>query len=98
MSSQAAIIVSILLMGVASVITYLIGKKVTSRIIKFIPAIATGVGMTFFYIKIDFIPYKSHAYETINDIVAIMLLAMIFGLSLVGAIIIEITNKRNGRL
>ncbi|RXI96649.1 hypothetical protein DS745_23405 [Anaerobacillus alkaliphilus] len=98
MSLQVAIIINILLMGVASVIIYLIGKRVTSRIIKYIPAIATGVGMTFFYIKINFIPYKSHAYETINDIVAIIILAIIFGFSLVGAIIIEITNRRNGHL
>ncbi|WNF38886.1 hypothetical protein RJD24_10885 [Bacillaceae bacterium IKA-2] len=98
MSIQVAISLSVFLMVLISIITYLIGKRVSSRIIKYIPAIATGVGIIFFYIKINFIPYKTHAYETINDIVLLILLAIIFGVSLLGAIIIEVTNRRNSNL
>jgi LytS/YehU family sensor histidine kinase len=94
MSIQVAIFVSVILMGLSSLITYFIGKRVSSRLIKYIPAIATGVGMSFFYIKLNFIPYKSHPYEAINDIVAIILLGIIFTISLLSSIFIEIVTKR----
>ncbi|WP_078552006.1 hypothetical protein [Bacillus alkalicellulosilyticus] len=95
MSIQVAIIVSVILMGVLSVITFFIGKRVSSRIIKYIPAMATGAGIVFFLIKLNFIPYKTHVYEGINDMIAIILLSIIFGFSLVGAIIIEIIKRKN---
>jgi hypothetical protein len=94
MSIQVAIFVSVILMGLISVTTYFIGKRVSSRLIKYIPAIATAVGMIFFAIKINYIPYKSHAYEIINDIVALILLAIIFTISILSSVIIEIANRR----
>jgi putative Mn2+ efflux pump MntP len=65
MSIQAAIAVSLVLMGIMTLISYLIGKRVSNRLIKFIPAIISALGMGFFYIKLNFIPYESHAYEGI---------------------------------
>lgn len=98
MSIQLALFICLVLIGVISFVTYNAGKKVSSRIIKYIPVIATAFGIGFFYVKINFIPYQSHVYEQINDIIAIIILGTIFGISLLGAIILDIKNRRKGKL
>lgn len=93
MSIHMAIFVSVLLMSMISVIIFLIGKRVSGGLIKYIPAIATGIGMLFFYIKMNYIGYQTHAFESIHDIIAIILLSVIFAVSLIGALLIEFTHK-----
>jgi predicted tellurium resistance membrane protein TerC len=95
MSNLVGILLSIFLMVLSAIITYKIGERVSSRIIKYIPAISTGVGLIFFYIRINFIPYKTHAFDALVDIQAIILLAIVFGVSLLLALLMEFTNKRN---
>ncbi|GAE33052.1 hypothetical protein JCM9157_38 [Halalkalibacter akibai JCM 9157] len=49
--------------------------------------------MLFFYIKMNYIGYQTHAFESIHDIIAIILLSVIFAVSLIGALLIEFTHK-----
>lgn len=98
MSFQIAIIISVALMGTVGYFTYYVGKKAAQKLIKYTPAIASAFGLAFYYVKINFIPYHIHAFEGIYDIIAIILLAIIFGVSLIGAIIMELTNKRRSNL
>ncbi|OIJ18782.1 hypothetical protein BKP45_15540 [Anaerobacillus alkalidiazotrophicus] len=95
MSNLVGILLSIFLMVLSAVITYKIGEKMSSRVIKYIPTISTGVGLIFFYIRVNFIPYKTHAFDALIDIPVIFLLATIFVISLLLALWIEITNKGN---
>jgi len=93
MGIQIAIIISIVLMGSIAFFTYYVGKKTSRRLIKYIPAVATGFGLVFFYIKMNFIAYESHAFEGIYDMIAIISLAIICAITLLGAMIIDIANK-----
>jgi predicted tellurium resistance membrane protein TerC len=95
MSNLVGILLSIFLMVLSAIITYKIGERVSSRIIKYIPTISTGVGLIFFYIRINFIPYKTHAFDGLMDIPIIFLLAIVFGVSLLLALWNEFTNKGN---
>ncbi|WP_019414893.1 hypothetical protein [Paenisporosarcina sp. TG20] len=94
MSIHIGIVVSIILMAGITLITYYFGNKGSIRLIKYIPAIATATGVLFFYIKLNFIPNQTHAYEEIFDMLAIILLANLCGISLLAAIIMEVVNKR----
>lgn len=94
MSIQLGIVVSIILMGGITLITYYLGNRVSSRLKKYIPAIATAIGVIFFYIKLNFIPNQTPTYKEIYDMLAIILLANLCGISLLVAIIMEVVNKR----
>lgn len=98
MSIQIAIILSIVLMGTVGIITYYVGNKTSEKLIKYAPAIASAFGLLFFYVKMNFITYNTHAFEGIYDMIAIILLAIICGASLIGAIIIEVRNSGKSNL
>jgi hypothetical protein len=99
MSIQLAIILCIVVMGLMSVALYYLGKRVSSRLLKYIPAIAAALGIVFFSVKLNFFPFENHAFEGIYDLVAINLLAVIFGISIIGAIVVEVISiNRNKRI
>lgn len=94
MRFEIAVLVSFILMIGISIITYRLGKKTSLRLIKYIPAISTAFGIGFFTIKLNWIPYHTHAFEAIRDIVAIILLGIIFTISFIGAIILELVSLK----
>ncbi|MUK87928.1 hypothetical protein GMD78_05890 [Ornithinibacillus sp. L9] len=89
MSIGLVVVLSIVLMGGMAFLTYLLGRRVSSRLVKYIPAFASLLGLVFFIIKLNFIPYQVHAFEGIFDMVAIIILAITFSCSLIVAIIVE---------
>jgi hypothetical protein len=93
MSILLAILTSLIIMGVISFVTFFVVKKVSNNLIKYIPSIAAAFGILFFYIKINFIPYFFNTYAVIFDMVVIILLSIMCGVSLLGAIIVELVNK-----
>ena len=95
MRFEIAILVCLILMTGVSIITYRLGKKTSFWLIKYIPAISTTFGIGFFTIKLNWIPYHTHAFEAIHDIVAIILLGIIFTISFLGAIILELVSLKN---
>jgi hypothetical protein len=94
MSFQIAMVIIIILMGVIALITYFIGRNVSYRVIKYIPAITPLFGTSFFCIKLNFILYHSHAFEGIYDVITIIFLSITFGISSLGAIIIDIVQRQ----
>ena len=89
MSFKIAILVCLILMGLIAIITYYLGKKVSTNLFKYIPVFALGFGSIFFYTRLKFISYPN-SFESIFDKVAIFLLLVVFTIALLEAIIIEI--------
>ncbi|MFA9555734.1 hypothetical protein ACERII_00300 [Evansella sp. AB-rgal1] len=94
MSIQLAIVASVILMGIISYVTYLFSKRSSHKLVKFIPAITAITGIIFFYIKLQFI---SQGYDVIYDMIAIILLSVVLGFSLIGALIIELIQWKKPR-
>ncbi len=91
MEFQTAIIIVIVLVGIVSLLTYKLGHRKYSRFLKYIPAVASLLGIGFFFIKMKFI---SIGYEGILDMLFIILLTITFLVSIIEAIIIDVMNKR----
>lgn len=94
MGIQLALAVSFIFMGAISCVAYLVSKRFSHKLVKYIPAITAVTGIVFFYIKLHFI---SQGYDGIYDMVAIILLSIILGITLVGAVIIELIQWKNSR-
>lgn len=91
MDIQIALLIGGTLIGIASYVTYRIGKAKSNGLFKYIPAIGAAFAIVIFYLKTLFI---SKGYEGIFDMIVIIFLAYILVISIVVAIIIEIINRR----
>lgn len=86
MSKGIVIVICLLLIVIAIVSTYFLAKIKSSRLYTYIPTGTLALAIMFFYIKLHFI---SEGFAGIIDIVAIILLAFIFFISLVFAVILD---------
>ena len=91
MNLNIAIPIGIAIVIFVAVLLYKISTKRMHKLIKYIPSILFAISICMMYLKILFI---SKGYEAISDIVVIIILAIGLGSSLLGAIIIEIINKK----
>ncbi|WP_163971851.1 hypothetical protein [Oceanobacillus halotolerans] len=58
---------------------------------KYIPSIVSAFSIAIVYFKMAFI---SQGYQPILDIVIMIILSVVLGVSLLGAILMEFSNKR----
>lgn len=93
MSFKIAILVCLTLMCLAACITYFLGKKVSKGFMKYIPVFSFCIGMLFFYIKLNFITHNPNSFEKASDIITIIILFIVFIISLLEAVIIDIVEN-----
>lgn len=60
---------------------------------KYIPVFSFGVGILFFYIKLSFISNYTNSFERITDMIAIIILLIVFSIALLEALIIDIVEN-----
>lgn len=93
MSFKIAIIVCLTLMCLVACITYFLGKKVSKNLMKYIPVFSFGIGMLFFYIKLNFISDNPNSFDRISDMIVIIILLIVFSIALLEAVIIDIVEN-----
>ncbi|MDE5413636.1 hypothetical protein [Alkalihalobacterium chitinilyticum] len=91
MASQLTLLYGLSLIGCFSWLVYKIEQNQSNRLLKYIPAIASAVGIAFYSIKLQFI---STGFEGINDMIIIIFLAISCCTSLIVALVLELINKR----
>ncbi|WP_223703139.1 hypothetical protein [Sutcliffiella deserti] len=91
------ILIMIVFTGVVSYFIYFVGKKKYPKISKYVPAIASAVGVACLYLKLELNLY-THAFTGIYDILGIILLSIIFGISIIAALAIELNNKIKSKI
>ena len=93
MSFKIAILICLTLMCIVACITYFLGKKVSKSFMKYIPVFSFCIGMLFFYIKLNFISYNPNSFDRISDMIATIILLIVFGIALLEAVIIDIVEN-----
>jgi len=92
MSFKIALLVCLILMFLIAFVTYYLGKRVSANWMKYIPVFSFGIGVIFFYTRVNFISY-SNSIESIFDLISITLLLVVFSIALLEAVIIEIVEN-----
>lgn len=92
MNAYLAFIIAIVIITFVSFFLYRFGKNKSNNLIKYIPAIASAIGIALFYLKLTFI---SEGYQPILDIVIIIIMSVVLGVSLLIAVIMDLLNIRN---
>ncbi|TQR17478.1 hypothetical protein [Psychrobacillus soli] len=95
MSFKIGIIVCLILMSLIACITYYLGKKVSKSLMKYIPVFSLAIGVLFFYIKLNFIPYPPNSYDSIYDMIILTILIIGCSLGFLETIIIDIVENSN---
>lgn len=71
---------------------YKFGRTKSKRLIKYIPSIVSALCIALIYLKMMFI---SQGYQPIIDIVIMIILSAVLGVSLLIAVIMDLYNKKN---
>ncbi|WP_144509312.1 hypothetical protein [Bacillus sp. FJAT-22090] len=93
MSFKIAILICFALMLFIACVTYYLGKKVSKSLMKYIPVFSFGVGMLFFYIKLNFISYKPNSFDSIYDMIVFIILIIVCSIAFLEAVIIDIVEN-----
>lgn len=93
MSFKIAILVCLTLMSLTACIICYLGKKVSNSFMKYIPVFSLGVGILFFYIKLNYISYAPNSFDSIYDMIAIIILLIVCSIALLEAVIIDIVEN-----
>lgn len=93
MSFQMALLFCFVLMCLVGIATYYLGKKVSQRYTKYIPVFAFGIGVLFFYIKLNFLTVDSSSFENISGQIVMIILLVLCSFALLEAIIMEIVEN-----
>ncbi|MDX8367952.1 hypothetical protein [Cytobacillus sp. IB215665] len=91
MSTFIVFLVVIVIIIFISVLLYSLIKNKSKNLMKYIPSIVSALSIVLVYLKMSFI---SQGYEPITDMVVIIVLSIILGFSLLGAVLIDILNCR----
>ena len=94
MNGSFALLIGIFLIALISLFLYRFGKKQSNRLIKYIPAIACAGSIGLVYVKMTFL---SEGYEPITDIVIMIVLSCVLGVSLIAAAVMDMTSHRKQR-
>jgi ABC-type Mn2+/Zn2+ transport system permease subunit len=91
MSSYLALLIGIVIIAFVSLFLYRLGRKKSSEIMKYIPSIVAAISIALVYFKMIFI---SQRYEPITDIVIMINLSFVFGITLLVAVLMDIMSRR----
>jgi hypothetical protein len=92
MSAYLAFLIAVAIIAFVSFFLYRFGRNKSKRLVKYIPSIATAICIALVYLKMTLI---SQGYEPILDIVIMIVMSLILGVSLLTAVIMDLLNKRN---
>ncbi|MEB1806050.1 MAG: hypothetical protein LPK26_01905 [Bacillaceae bacterium] len=91
MAYQLALFFGLILIGFFSWMVYQIEQNQSNKLLKYIPAIASAVGIAFYSIKLQFV---STGYTGIYDVIVIIFLAITCSTTLIVALVLELINKK----
>lgn len=92
MNSYLALLIALVIIMFISVFLYRFGRDKSKRLIKYIPSIASALSIALIYLKMTFI---SNGYQPILDIVIMIIMSIVLGVSLLISVIMDLLNKRN---
>jgi len=92
MSFKIALLVCLILMCLIGFMTYYLGKKLTTNLLKYIPVFSLGFGVIFFYTRLNFVSYPN-SFDSIFDTIAIIILLLVFSIALLEVVIIEVVEN-----
>ena len=93
MSFKITLLVCLALMCLIAGITYYLGKKVSNGLMKYIPVFSFGIGVLFFYIKLNLNSYYFNSFDSIFYMILIIIFLLLFSIALLEAVIIEIVEN-----
>ncbi|WP_214483114.1 hypothetical protein [Bacillus sp. SM2101] len=91
MSAYITFLAVIVIITFLSVLLYRVSKNKSKKFMKYIPSIVSSLSIVLVYLKMS---YVSQGYDPIIDMVVIIFLSIVFGFSLLGAVLIDIINRR----
>lgn len=83
--------IGIILTTLLSLLLYQLSRNKSHWLMKYIPSVAAALSIGIVYLKMIFI---SQSYEPITDIVLMIILSFVLGVSLLSAILIEFISKK----
>ena len=92
MNSYLALLIALVIIMLISLFLYRFGRDKSKRLIKYIPSIASALSIALVYLKMIII---SKGYQPILDIVIMIILSVVLGVSLLIAVTMDFLNKRN---
>ncbi|WP_345239352.1 hypothetical protein [Pontibacillus salipaludis] len=91
MNAIFILFIGIIMTTLLSLLIYKISPNKSHWLMKYIPSIATALSIGIVYLKMIFI---SQSYEPITDIVLMIILSFVFGVSLLAAFLIEFASRK----
>lgn len=92
MSAYLAFLIGIVIITFVSFFLYRFGRNKSNKIMKYIPSIVSALSIALVYLKMTFI---SQGYQPITDIVIMVILLFVFGISLFLAVLMDFMSRRN---
>ncbi|MDX5476366.1 MAG: hypothetical protein LPK00_12600 [Bacillaceae bacterium] len=87
-----SVLIVIIISSLVTIIMFKLSKKQYPKLSKYIPAIASAVGALCLYVKLELNLY-THAFSGIYDILGIIILSIVFGISIIVALSMELNQK-----
>ncbi|MDX8362747.1 MULTISPECIES: hypothetical protein [Bacillaceae] len=91
MSAYITFLAVIVIITFLSVLLYRVSKNKSKKFMKYIPSTVSSLSIGLVYLKMS---YVSQGYDPIIDMVVIIFLSIVLGFSLLGAVLIDIINRR----
>lgn len=92
MSAYLAFPIGIVIITFVSLFLYRFGRNKSNKILKYIPSILSALSIALVYLKMTYI---SQGYQPIIDIIIMIILSFVFGISLLVAVLMDIMIRRN---
>ncbi|MGF2614681.1 hypothetical protein FZC84_17535 [Rossellomorea vietnamensis] len=92
MNAYLTFIIAMVIITFVSFLMYSFGRNRSKNFNKYIPSIASAISIAVFYLKMTFI---SEGYQPILDIVVIIIMSVVLGVSLLLAVIMDLLNIRD---
>ena len=92
MNSYLAFLITLVIIMLISFFLYRFGRDKSEKLIIYIPSIASALSIVLIYLKMILI---SNGYQPILDIVIMIIMSVVLGVSLLIAVIMDFLNKRN---
>lgn len=93
MTFKIGILICLIIMVFMACITYYLGKKVAPSLMKYIPVFPFVFGVIFYYIKLNFISYKPNSFDSIYDMITLIILIIVGVIALLETVIIDIVEN-----
>lgn len=93
MSFKMGILICLIIMVFMACIIYYLGKKVAPSLMKYIPVFSFVSGVIFYYIKLNFMTYQPNSFDSIYDMITLIVLTIVGIIALLETVIIDIVEN-----